>query len=133
MSSGSCHGVSPTRKWAAFVVHCRDKFHYDVYIGRGSIWGNPFTHLPLARTKAEFHVESREESILSYRRWILTQPHLLAQLPKLKGKKLGCYCSPKECHGEVLAEFANDPDVLRIELAGLRAQADVKPERTNET
>lgn len=26
--------------------------NFDVYIGRGSKWGNPYTHLPLAQTKA---------------------------------------------------------------------------------
>lgn len=39
--------VFPTR-----VVNCR-RAPYDVYIGRGSKWGNPWTHLPLAGTLAE--------------------------------------------------------------------------------
>ena len=32
-------------KFDHLVVHCK-KANYDVYIGRPSKWGNPFTHLP---------------------------------------------------------------------------------------
>jgi len=80
---------------------------YDVYIGRGSKWGNPFTHIKDRKTKAEFIVESREESIEKYRQWILSQPNLLNDIHELKGKTLGCFCKPKSCHGDVLAELAN--------------------------
>lgn len=80
---------------------------YDVYIGRGSKWGNPFTHIKDRKTKAEFIVKSREESIEKYRQWILSQPNLLNDIHELKGKTLGCFCKPKSCHGDVLAELAN--------------------------
>jgi len=88
----------------AKVVHCK-KETYDVYIGRGSKWGNPFTHK--ANTTAKYRVKSRTEAINCYRMWIKTQPQLMAALPELKGKVLGCWCSPLACHGEVLAELAN--------------------------
>ena len=33
---------------------------------------------------------------------------LLARLPELRGKNLGCWCPPgKECHADVLLEIAN--------------------------
>lgn len=89
-----------------FVVHCK-KSKFDVYIGRPSIWGNPFTHLADKKTLAEFVVGSREEAVQAYEAWILTQPQLLAQLGQLKGKVLACWCSPKACHGDVLAKLAN--------------------------
>ena len=79
-----------------FVVNKR-KSHYDIYIGRGSKWGNPF--------KLEDY--SRRDSILNYVLWLSEQPELLRDLPSLKGKVLGCYCAPKRCHGEVLALLAN--------------------------
>ena len=44
---------------------------YDVYIGRGSKWGNPFTHISDKKTKADFVVNSRDEAIESYREWIV--------------------------------------------------------------
>lgn len=70
----------------------------DVYVGRPSKWGNPF-YIGLDGT--------REEVIAKYRKWIKTQPSLLADLPKLRGKKLGCWCKPQACHGDVLAELAD--------------------------
>lgn len=103
------------------VVHCKiDK--YDVYIGRGSIWGNPFSHRE--GTKAQFVVGTREESIEKYRDWLLKQPELLAQLPTLKGKILGCYCKiPKDpdrpCHGDILAELADNPPEIKTIYDGL--------------
>ncbi len=76
------------------VVHCR-KDEYDVYIGRPSEWGNPFT------------IGTRRQVIQQYREWILTQPQLLARLGELKGKRLDCWCKPSDCHGDVLEELAN--------------------------
>ena len=87
------------------VVHFKKSDH-DVYIGRGSIWGNPFTHLT-TETKAQFIVATREEAIEGYRKWIKTQPELMKKIPELKGKILGCWCKPKSCHCDVLAELAN--------------------------
>lgn len=77
------------------VVHCRRE-HYDVYIGRGGQWGNPFRIGPDG---------TREDVIKKYRDWVPTQPHLMAQLSFLEGKTLGCYCRPLACHGDVLIEL----------------------------
>lgn len=79
------------------VVHCK-KEKYDIYIGRPSKWGNPF---PL-----EDH--SREDAISLYEDWIKDQPELLAALPELKGKTLGCWCSPRACHGDVLLRLVGN-------------------------
>lgn len=66
---------------------------YNTYIGRGSKWGNPFV--------IGVH-GTRSEVIAQYDEWIRTQPDLIAALPELKDKVLGCYCSPLGCHGTVL-------------------------------
>lgn len=71
---------------------------HDVYIGRPSKWGNPFV---IGRDG------TREEVISKHRAWLMTQPSLLAALPELKGKVLGCYCAPLACHGDTLMELAN--------------------------
>lgn len=81
---------------------------YDVYIGRSnstmsSIWGNPFSHL--SKSAARYKVNSRKEAVEKYREWIKTQPELLAKLETLRGKRLGCWCKPLECHGDVLVEM----------------------------
>ena len=89
------------------VVHCK-KDKYDVYIGRPSKWGNPYTHIRDRVTKAEFVVESREKAIEKYKTWFLAQPDLVAQAKvELRGKVLGCWCHPKKCHGDFLVEIAN--------------------------
>ncbi len=43
---------------------------YDVYIGRPSKWGNPFTHIDNGKTLAKYIVSSREEAIEKYEEWI---------------------------------------------------------------
>jgi len=83
----------------------KNKEQYDIYIGRGSKWGNPFTHIKDRDTKAEFIVNSRKEAIDKYREYILNNDELLKDLPELKDKKLGCYCFPKSCHGDILVEL----------------------------
>lgn len=92
------------------VVHCK-KHVYDVYIGRtfGRLkdegWGNPFV----------IGVDGDRESVVrKYESYLLGQPQLLARLPELKGKILGCWCAPLTCHGDVLIELCNmDPDKLK--------------------
>lgn len=81
----------------SFVVHCK-KSPFDVYIGRPSKWGNPFVI---------GEDGDREMVVSKYRKWLMNQPELLNQLPELKGKVLGCWCSPKSCHGDVLSSLAN--------------------------
>lgn len=78
------------------VVHCKRQAH-DVYIGRPSKWGNPFT------LKCE---ADRDKVLAQYLEWVLSQPQLLAQLNELKGKTLGCWCAPRACHGDILATLA---------------------------
>lgn len=79
------------------VVHCKRET-FDVYIGRPSKWGNPFV---IGKDG------TREDVIAKYETWIETQPQLMNALPELRGKVLGCWCSPKSCHGDVLARLAN--------------------------
>jgi len=86
------------------VVHCR-KDGYDVYIGRPSIkhpeapYGNPFI---IGRDG------TREEVIEKHKVWFYSQPELMAKVKKeLSGKKLGCFCFPKSCHGDTYVEYCN--------------------------
>lgn len=88
------------------VVHCR-KESYDVYIGRPSEYGNPYTHINDKQTKAQFVVKTREDAISSYRKWLLSQPEMLKRIMELDGKVLGCWCKPKSCHGDVIVEVIN--------------------------
>lgn len=90
-----------------WVVHCK-KEPFDVYIGRPSRWGNPFSHQP--KTRAEVKVDTREEAIACFEEWLKQNPDMIERVKReLKGKVLGCWCHPKECHGDVLARIANEP------------------------
>jgi hypothetical protein len=69
---------------------------YDIYIGRGSIWGNPYKLT---------NERNRGTVIAAYENYILKRPDLLAKIPSLAGKRLGCVCKPKACHGDVLVKI----------------------------
>lgn len=89
------------------VVHNQHD-DYDQYIGRAvpeadlqaSKWGNPF----VLENDSE---EERHRVLVKYRAWIVEQPELIASLGELRGLRLGCWCAPKSCHGDVLAELAD--------------------------
>jgi hypothetical protein len=91
------------------VVHFKRE-PYDIYVGRPSKWGNPFTHIADKKTAAQFVVSSREEAVDAYRLWITEGEgkHLLEDLHELKGKVLGCWCAPKSCHGDVLLKLIEE-------------------------
>lgn len=93
------------------VVHCKRE-PYDVYIGRGRCpntgrpgkWGNPFSE----------KLHGRAKCIEMYEDWLDGKINIGQQPPtkeairrELKNEVLGCWCSPKACHGDVLARIAN--------------------------
>ena len=83
------------------VVNKRDRL-YDVYIGRGSIWGNPFTVEQFGRDGC---IEKYEQYI---RDKLRLNPELWQELQKLEGKVLGCFCKPKRCHGDILVKILEE-------------------------
>ncbi len=76
-----------------------------MYIGRnmafyvpgavGSKWKNPHA----------LKKYSLEESLKLYEQHIRDSPELLAALPELGGKVLGCWCKPAGCHGDILVKL----------------------------
>jgi len=74
----------------------------DAFIYRGTPFGNPFDYMKLGIT--------RTECIAMYRAWFykkLNDPRFRDKVLELKGKALGCYCAPLECHGDVIVEYLN--------------------------
>jgi hypothetical protein len=49
----------------------------------------------------------REQMVQHYRDWLAEQPELLRRIKsgELTGRALGCWCAPKPCHADVLAEM----------------------------
>lgn len=105
----------------------------DIYIGRGSALGNPYTgSKKVESTKAEFQCESRDEAINKYSQWLddkIKQKD--SQVRKalneiyLKAKRgdvnLVCYCSPQNCHGDIIKNKIEH--VLRIKNKIIMAKA----------
>lgn len=92
---------------------------YDVYIGRGSVFGNPYSHLP-SKFKDIIHCGTREEAIDKYREYFddiinscgCANKEFKKKIRKMvvdlkMGEKvyLVCYCSPKPCHGDVIRDY----------------------------
>lgn len=71
---------------------------FDVYIGRGSKWGNPF------RMKSE---NQRGEVIEKYEEYA-RQKFSKDELAVLVGKRLGCFCKPRKCHGDILVKLIEE-------------------------
>jgi len=102
------------------------------YVGRGSIWGNPYTvtqhgrHHTVtdSRTNGVIYssrdaADSRRVAVAWYRAWIDGQPDLLALARRqLAGRDLLCWCplpadgEPDHCHASVLLEIAAHPERL---------------------
>jgi hypothetical protein len=85
------------------VVNVRHD-EFDIYCGRGSVLGNPFSHIP---GYGDYQVASRDEAIRRHREWFLAQPRLIVEVLKLRGMRLGCFCKPLTCHCDVYAEVAD--------------------------
>lgn len=86
------------------VVHCK-KEPFDIYIGRGSKWGNPF------------HIGkdgNRKEVIEKYRNMIINNKKLFNSLNELDNKILGCWCKPKACHGDILKELIDGNGITTL-------------------
>lgn len=114
----------------ATVVNLR-RDPYDVYIGRSrkgqppSKWGNPFVvgqPVPerlcralrddgAARVLDHNVALSREQAIDLYRAWLLvrltTGDLSPTDFQQLRGMRLGCFCKPAACHGDVIAELVD--------------------------
>lgn len=75
------------------------KQHEDfVYIGRPSIFGNPFI----------VGLHGDRETVINLFRDSLTPAMKELIIERCKGKILGCYCKPKACHGDVIKEICNE-------------------------
>lgn len=87
------------------IVHCK-KDSYDVYVGRPSIHGNPYTVRKQGRGEAVLMYENDVKS------W--TPEERMRRSKLLDGKIIACWCAPKGgipidgplvCHAQVLARM----------------------------
>ena len=125
---GQCQAVSIYRIWVAdavrnakrnmtiydnLIVNKHHKVPYDVYCGRGSKWGNPYSHKDV---KDAIKVDSVEEAVAQYRADVIIQlgdSDYRQAIRELRGKRLACYCKGNHlCHVSVLAGLANGDFLL---------------------
>lgn len=87
------------------VINIKFTSTYDVYIGRAGqgkngYFGNPY--------KIGVH-DSRGSTLERYKRYfdnrIATDPEFKHRIHELKGKTLGCFCKPYDCHGDIIAKY----------------------------
>ena len=84
---------------------------YDVYIGRpgrgrdGS-FGNPFRIGPHG---SRAQVLERFQQYFRHR--LATDPAFRHRVEALRGKRLGCFCKPLACHGDIIADHVNSGGV----------------------
>ncbi|WP_322092839.1 DUF4326 domain-containing protein [Paraburkholderia bannensis] len=78
---------------------------FDIYIGRGSKWGNPFeiSQGPNGMDRDEVIKRYKEH----FEREILPNPDMHSHLLSLRGYRLGCFCKPEKCHGDIIADYLN--------------------------
>ena len=96
-----------------------NKEDYDVYIGRdgkglNGYFGNPFKLLP---------GQESGDTLDAYSQYFFNKlendPEFRRKVNTLKNKKLGCFCKPKKCHGDIIVEYLNKPK-FKILVCGSR-------------
>lgn len=85
----------------------------DFYIGRGSVLGNPYSHIKDRKTKAIYEAKDRDDAIDKYSHYFdlmygsnkaFTQAvdDIYEVYKNGEDVYLGCFCAPLRCHGEVI-------------------------------
>ena len=91
------------------------KEHFDVYIGRAGrgedgYFGNPF-HMGSGI--------SREDAVQKFQKYfterIQKDSEFKRRVLALTGKRLGCFCKPKPCHGDVIADWLNKKEQKEVD------------------
>lgn len=90
------------------VVNIRTTKDKDyIRIDRTTQFGNPFRI-----GEYDFYLKrelTREDSIMLFQkrfgRMIKNYPVFRAAVEKLKGRRLGCWCKPLSCHGDIYVEY----------------------------
>jgi len=94
-----------------YVTHMKQTPNCE-RVCRPSILGNPYSHKFQSSNKK---IHKRDDAIAEYRQWlndrirnndiiIIKELERLLEIAKQGDLYLGCWCSPKSCHGDVIKE-----------------------------
>ena len=101
-----------------YVYNLRVETHNgpnNFYIGRGSVLGNPYTHIKDRKTKAIYEVKDRDEAIDRYSDYFdlmygsnIAYTKAIDEIYDIyksgNDVYLGCFCKPLRCHGDIIKE-----------------------------
>ncbi|WP_312271302.1 DUF4326 domain-containing protein [Pseudomonas sp.] len=86
------------------IVVNKDKVDvYDVYIGRGTVWGNPYQ---IGQDGDRDEVIRKFEYDFN-KGFLKVHQDFDKYLGTIKGKVIACHCKPAACHGDVIAAYVN--------------------------
>lgn len=78
----------------------------DIYIGRTCNMGGWKLHESKWHNPYSVKQHGRDGALDLYKKYIESnQNNLLNDLHELAGKRLGCWCKPNRCHGDILCEL----------------------------
>lgn len=101
------------------IITVVNKYKTDenyVYIGRGSVYGNPFKMN---------HEKEREKVCGLYREYFYKELEtnqifktainlLINKAINAKYLNLACFCAPKQCHGDIIKEYIDQQIALTL-------------------
>jgi hypothetical protein len=83
------------------------KESYDVYCGRAGKGQDGYFGNPFVLKKGE----PRGATLLKYKEYFYkrleTDPEFKRRIHELKGKRLGCFCKPNDCHLDIIVDYLN--------------------------
>lgn len=112
------------------------------FIGRGSVFGNPFKKGTKCSHCGEVHKDAGSTIACFtayFQNRLSKEPNFKIQVDSLKGKTLVCFCKPAPCHGDVIRHYldetteADDPAEVKnkkvIAIIGSREPTAYQKER----
>ena len=88
------------------VVNLRTE-DFDRYIGRKGRGWNGYFGNPVCRRKTDTRGATLDSFRAYFYKRLETDDEFRRLVNELKGLRLGCFCKPNPCHGDVIAEYLN--------------------------
>lgn len=80
----------------------------SIYVGRPTKWGNPWPNVSTFRVYMRLAFNGEIDPDIKYNELLERIKVIARDIEQLRGKQIACWCPlGKECHADVLAEYAN--------------------------
>ena len=116
----------------AVVVHLKRKNGQvvqdcEVYIGRACNMGG--WRLPQSKWHNPYPVKTYGDQAIPMFEAYIRSSALINDIEELRGKTLGCWCSPNPCHGDILVKILNERLMPQVVIARPQQVVIVQPLR----